>query len=116
MRRAGLDVPEGSVIAGDFSFESGLRAGAQLLDGDLRPTAIVASNDDMAAGVIAVAHDRDIAIPTALAVCGFGDSPLARMLWPPLTTVHQPLSELAYAGTRLLIAHIARRTQDFAAH
>ncbi|MEJ0099960.1 MAG: LacI family DNA-binding transcriptional regulator [Pseudomonadota bacterium] len=106
MKKAGLEISEGTVVDGDFSFESGRRAGALLLDRKIRPTAIIASYDDMAAGVIAAAHDRGIAVPRALAVGSFGDTPLASMMWPPLTSVRQPLNELAYAGARLLISHI----------
>lgn len=103
MKSAGLAVDPALVVGGDFSFASGRSAGAELLDRRVRPTAIIASNDDMAAGVMAAAHDRRIRIPAELAVCGFDDTPLASMLWPPLTTMHQPISELARAGTRLLI-------------
>ncbi|MEJ0099588.1 MAG: LacI family DNA-binding transcriptional regulator [Pseudomonadota bacterium] len=106
MKRAGLEVPEGSVIDGDFSFESGQRAAAALLDRDTPPTAIIACYDNTAAGVIAVAHDRGMAVPDELAVGAFGDTPLASMTWPPLTSVRQPLDDMAYAGTRLLIAHV----------
>jgi LacI family transcriptional regulator len=107
MRRAGAVVDPGLVTAGDFTFEAGRRAGAQLLDRRVRPGAIIASNDDMAAGVIAAAHDRNVAIPAQLSVCGFDDTPVAGMLWPPLTTMHQPISELARSGTRLLLERIA---------
>jgi LacI family transcriptional regulator len=107
MRRAGVAADATLVAEGDFTFEAGRRAGAHLLDRRVRPSAIIACNDDMAAGVIAAAHDRNLAIPAQLAVCGFDDTPVAAMLWPPLTTMHQPIHELAYAGTRLLLEHIA---------
>jgi LacI family transcriptional regulator len=107
MRRAGVVVDPGLVAAGDFTFDAGRRAGAQQLDRRVRPSAIIASNDDMAAGVIAAAHDRNVDIPAQLSVCGFDDTPVAGMLWPPLTTMHQPISELARSGTRLLLDRIA---------
>jgi LacI family transcriptional regulator len=75
-----------------------------LLDQAERPTAIFASNDDMAAGVLAVAHDRGINVPAALSVAGFDDTTLARTVWPPLTTIHQPMAELARTATQILIA------------
>lgn len=103
LRAARIAADASLVVAGDFSFESGRSAGAALLDRRLRPTAIIASNDDMAAGVMAAAHDRGVAIPAALSVCGFDDTPLASMLWPALTTMHQPIDELGYTGTRTLI-------------
>lgn len=106
MADAGLRVEEPLVVEGDFSFESGRSAGAELLDRQQRPTAIIASNDDMAAGVMAAAHDRGVVIPDALAVCGFDDTPLATMLWPPLTTMHQPIREMAHSGTRMLLQRL----------
>lgn len=106
LHNMGLPVEESLIVTGDFSFESGRSAGAELLDRRTRPTAIIASNDDMAAGVLAAAHDRKLEVPAELAVCGFDDAALAGMLWPPLTTMHQPISELADAGTRSLIEYI----------
>ncbi len=106
MRRAGLRAPDTLVAEGDFTFDSGRSAGASLLDRHARLTAIIASNDDMAAGVIAAAHDRGLAVPAQLAVCGFDDTPLASMTWPPLTTMHEPILELAEAATRMLIRRI----------
>jgi LacI family transcriptional regulator len=103
-----------TVAQGDFSFTSGLRAAEQLLDASPMPSAIFASNDDMAAAVISVAHRRQLDVPHALTVVGFDDTPAAVMLWPPLTTVHQPVRELASEALRLLVADInaAESTPD----
>jgi LacI family transcriptional regulator len=90
------------VRPGAFDFASGEAAGDILLDLPLPPTAIFASNDDMAAGVLTVAHRRGISVPAQLSVCGFDDTALASQLWPPLTTVRQPTRELAYAAASLL--------------
>lgn len=106
LQKAGIARDESLVVYGDLSFASGRSAGAALLDRQIRPTAIMAGNDDMAAGVMATAHDRRLRIPQELAVCGFDDTPLASMLWPPLTTMRQPIAEMAYAGTRMLIDQI----------
>ena len=86
---------EVKVAQGDFSYASGLLAGEQLLGGDERPTAIFASNDDMAAAIVSVAHRRHLDVPSELTVAGFDDTSAAVTLWPPLTTVHQPLRRLA---------------------
>ncbi|MDR6707339.1 MULTISPECIES: LacI family DNA-binding transcriptional regulator [unclassified Novosphingobium] len=88
----GVDV---RVAQGDFSYTSGLAAGELLLDAPSPPTAIFASNDDMAAAVVSVAHRRQIDVPGALTVVGFDDTAAAVTLWPTLTTVHQPLRRLA---------------------
>jgi LacI family transcriptional regulator len=80
-----------------------VRGAGRLLDLPEPPTAIFASNDDMAAGVLAVAHDRNIELPTQLSVAGFDDTTLARTVWPPLTTIHQPMAELAQTAAEILI-------------
>lgn len=99
------------VAQGDFSFASGLAATEQLLDGPVLPSAIFASNDDMAAAAVSVAHRRQIDVPRELTVVGFDDTPGAVMLWPPLTTVHQPVRQLASEALRLLVAEIANATR-----
>ncbi|MEO0972049.1 MAG: LacI family DNA-binding transcriptional regulator [Pseudomonadota bacterium] len=95
------------VEQGDNSFESGQRAARRLLSGaHARPTAIIASNDDMAAGVLYVAHELGLNVPRDLSVAGFDDAPLARHLWPTLTTIRQPIFELAGAAADLLFARL----------
>lgn len=94
------------IAQGDFSFGSGLSAGEQLLDAGTPPTAIFASNDDMAAAVVSVAHRRQIDVPRELTVVGFDDTTAAVTLWPPLTTVHQPVRRLAAEALGLLVADI----------
>jgi LacI family transcriptional regulator len=92
------------VVEGAFDFDSGVAGAKALLDQPDRPTAIFASNDDMAAGVLAVAHDRGVAVPGELSVTGFDDTTLARTVWPPLTTIRQPMADLARTATQILIA------------
>lgn len=113
-RRAGLEdalreVPDATVqiAQGDFSYVSGLAAGEQLLDGPTPPTAIFASNDDMAAAIVSVAHRRQLDVPRQLTVVGFDDTTAAVTLWPPLTTIHQPVRRLA-AEALALVADEAR--------
>lgn len=101
--RAGIAYEPQLVAPGEFDFDSGVNAARQFLTGRRRPTAIFASNDDMAAGVLSVAHDMGLAVPGQLSVAGFDDTTLARMVWPQLTTIHQPTRELASAATRLLL-------------
>ena len=102
--RAGIAFEPSLVCDGEFDFDSGVRGAVALLDLADRPTAIFASNDDMAAGVLAVAHDRGIDLPGELSVAGFDDTTLARTVWPPLTTIHQPMAALARTATEILIA------------
>ena len=102
--RAGISYEPQLVAEGEFDFDSGVRAGRLLLDLTQPPTAIFAANDDMAAGVLAVAHDRGIDLPSQLSVAGFDDTTLARSVWPPLTTINQPMFDLAHTATDILIA------------
>jgi LacI family transcriptional regulator len=81
---------------------SGLEAGRRLLAAGRRPTAIFASNDDMAAGVIVAAHELGIDVPGELSVAGFDDTAVAAIVWPTLTTIHQPVYDMAFAATGLL--------------
>jgi LacI family transcriptional regulator len=91
------------VRQGHFVFDSGVAAARQLLTMPEAPTAIFASNDDMAAGVLMAAHEMGIVVPDRLSVAGFDDTYIASTVWPRLTTVHQPSYDLAYTATDLLL-------------
>jgi len=91
------------VKQGYFVFESGLEAGRQLLTLPLPPTAVFASNDDMAAGVLLAAHELAIPVPDRLSIAGFDDTYISRIVWPRLTTVHQPSYDLAFSAADLLL-------------
>ena len=108
LQARGLPFREDLVAPGDFTFASGYAAGERLLSGRTRPTAVFASNDDMAIGVLAAAQARGLKVPAELSVAGFDDSPTAAMVWPPLTTVRQPIAEMAAAATEMLIAGASR--------
>jgi LacI family transcriptional regulator len=92
---AAVEGAELILAQGAFTYDSGLRAAEQLLDCDLPPTAIFASNDDMAAAAVSVAHRRRLDVPRDLTVVGFDDATVATTLWPPLTTVRQPVRQMA---------------------
>lgn len=106
-----LPVDAGCITQGLFSFETGVQCGKFLLTGSPRPTAIFASNDDMAAGALHVAHDLGIKVPGELSVVGFDDVPLAQHVWPSLTTVRQPMQDMAKAAATQLIQKIRNRGQ-----
>lgn len=93
-------------VDGDFTFTSGIGAGRRLLRMTPRPTAIFAANDDMAAGVFTAAAQSGIKIPDMLSVVGFDDSWIANSVWPELTTLHQPISEMAHIAVRTLISSL----------
>ena len=109
---AGLEVDESLIVQGDYSYRSGLDATDQLLNLDPPPTAIFASNDDMAAAAIATAHRHHIDVPEGLTVCGYDDTFLATTVWPELTTIHQPLAKMARASLQLLEKEIRARRAD----
>jgi LacI family transcriptional regulator len=104
--RAGIEFEPGLVRPGEFDFASGAAAAEVLLGLSNRPTAIFASNDDMAAGILAVAHRLQLDIPRDLSVAGFDDTALASIVWPPLTTIRQPTRDLAYAAASLLLERL----------
>ena len=101
---AGIKLPPSLVAEGNYTFESGIGAAEKLLDLSPRPTAIFASNDEMAAGVVHAARQRDVSVPEDLSVVGFDDTPIAGHIWPPLTTVRWPIVSMAQAATLKLLA------------
>lgn len=109
---AGIDIDPALIVPGLFTYRSGLAAAERLLDLPEPPTAIFASNDDMAAATVAAAHRRAIDVPRQLTVCGFDDTALATTIWPELTTVRQPISDMSCAALQILMADIASRNGD----
>jgi len=109
MRDAGLEVPPQRVAQGYFTYRSGLDAARELLSTATLPTAIFASNDDMAAATLAVAHGMGLQVPQQLSVCGFDNTPVATTVWPELTTIHQPIADMARAAVQLVIDEIRQR-------
>ena len=92
------------IIPGDYDFASGAAAAEVLLSLADPPSAIFAASDEMAAGVLVVAHRRGLAVPRDIAVAGFGDDALAGYVWPALTTMRQPVRDLAWEAADLLLS------------
>ena len=86
----GITISPEYVLQGDYTFESGLALGAEILDLEPPPTAVFASNDEMAAGVLQALHVAGHTPPDALSVVGFDDFETATRVWPRLTTVRTP--------------------------
>jgi LacI family transcriptional regulator len=103
---AGIAIDDALIAGGLFTYKSGLVAADALLSLSDRPTAIFASNDDMAAATVAVAHRMDFEIPMDLTICGFDDSDISRTIWPELTTIHQPISDMSRQAVDLLVSNI----------
>ncbi|MFC0686630.1 LacI family DNA-binding transcriptional regulator [Novosphingobium clariflavum] len=109
--RDGLSAASGLAIdpmfvAGDFDFASGEQAAGQLLAQDPPPTAIFATNDAMALGVMTCAHRRGLKVPADLSIVGFDDTSASATTWPPLTTVRQPLEEMGRALVDALVGDV----------
>ena len=101
-----IEPDEELIVPGDYTFESGEAGARRLLRGPGRPTAIFASNDYMASGVLKVATQMRLRVPYDLSVAGYDDAPLARRLWPRLTTVRHPVEQVCREATELLIADL----------
>ena len=106
LAEARIRVARTLVVPGDNTFESGLHAGSRLLGFKRPPTAIFCANDHMAAGVMQAAHKLGIDIPAGVSIAGFDDLPIASQIWPPLTTVRQPLRDMGYEATGLLLQQL----------
>ena len=106
MAEAGTEVDEALVRQGQFTYRSGLDAAMDMLALPQPPSAIFASNDDMAAGCIAAAHRRGLDVPRDLTICGFDDTALASTIWPELPTIRQPIRQMAETALDLVAQEI----------
>jgi LacI family transcriptional regulator len=104
----GLDM----IARGAYSFESGIECARALLGNAEPPTAIFASNDDMAAGVVHTAIEMGLNVPRDLSVAGFDDSALATRIRPTLTTIRRPVRAMAGLAASKLIASLEGRHDD----
>ena len=104
LEEAGIHVDPALVRHGDFFVGGGYEHGAQLLDLPDPPTAIFAGSDLQALGVLRAARERNLQVPVDLSVVGYDDLPVAAWIGPPLTTVRQPLREMAATAARMVLA------------
>jgi len=118
LRSCGLRLDKTLVVQGYNSQPSGVQCARKLLNvaPTKRPTAIFASNDEMAAGVLAVAHSMGLGVPEDLSVVGFDDAPLASQVWPPLTTIRQPIPDMAAQAVQLLLRNLSGEPADHSKH
>ncbi len=99
---AGL-ATQGLCVRGDFGYESGLKAARQLLSLPKRPTAIIASSDQMAIATLEVAREMSLVVPDQLSLISFDNTPIVRFTDPPLTAVDQPIAATISRSVELLI-------------
>ena len=107
LAEAGVDGSSLAVLRGNFTFRSGIELAERLLQQDPRPTALACANDDMAAGALLTIHRMKLSIPGEVAVTGFDDTPVSEIVWPPLTTIHQPIRRMGEQAVGLLADALA---------
>ncbi|HHG8783766.1 ribose operon transcriptional repressor RbsR [Enterobacter hormaechei] len=110
MERAGLAIPDGYRITGDFEFNGGFEAMQKLLAQEPRPRAVFIGNDAMAFGAYQALYQAGLRVPDDMAIVGYDDIELARYMTPPLTTIHQPKDELGELAIDVLIHRMAQPT------
>ncbi|MEY6563682.1 LacI family DNA-binding transcriptional regulator [Streptomyces sp. PGLac3x] len=103
MTMAGLEVDPDLILFGDFHVEGGYDRATDLLSLPEPPTAIFAGSDLQALGVLEAARVQGLRVPHDLSVVGYDDVPLARWASPALTTIHQPLRQMAEEATQMLM-------------
>ncbi|MFZ0548437.1 MAG: LacI family DNA-binding transcriptional regulator [Candidatus Promineifilaceae bacterium] len=111
---ADYDLPfdESLVFEGDFTQKCGFIGTNHLLDSEDPPTAIFASSDLIAIGVMEATRSRNLNIPANLSVIGFDDIPMSAVLVPRLTTISQPLTDMGYKATQMLLNLIQKPEKD----
>ena len=102
-RVSGIDIPDERVVVGAASIEGGVAATNRAWEDGLRPTAILAMSDAMAIGALRALRDLHLDVPGDVSVVGFDDIDLAPLVYPPLTTVHQPIRQKGEEAVRALL-------------
>jgi LacI family transcriptional regulator len=118
MKRAGLRLDAQLLIRSDGTFESVMAGARHLLDrrASERPTAILATDDEIAAGALLAARDLRISVPGELSIVGFGNLPIASRLWPTLTTIQYPAANLAHLASRLFASQVHNESPELRVH
>jgi LacI family transcriptional regulator len=106
LRDFGVD-QEPWTTTGDFTFKSGVDAAEKVVRQNGGVTALACANDDMAAGAMLALHRAGLEIPAAISVTGFDDTPMSEVMWPPLTTIRQPIKEMTERAVQLLVENQA---------
>lgn len=112
MEEAHLPVFPQLICDGDNSIDSGYQAASSLLQMQEPPTVILAGNDEMAVGVVLAAFQLGIRIPEELSVMGFDDAPISQQIYPRLTTIVQPIADMARVSIEKLVSYIEGKNMD----
>ena len=92
------------IAEGDFTFRSGIDLANELLAKEVNITALACANDDMAAGAMLTFHRQGLDMPADLSITGFDDTPVSQIVWPPLTTIRQPIQSYGEEAV-MMLAH-----------
>lgn len=111
LEAAGLTCDEALVRAGPYTDAFGFAAFTDLWGQSQRPTAVLATSDYQAVGVLRAARGAGVTVPDDVSVVGFDDMPLSRYLTPALTTLHQPVEEMARQALDALLLRIEHKDQ-----
>lgn len=109
LAEAGLDLPDEAVVQGDFFYTGGAEGMRELLRRGLGLTAVFAANDRMAVGAMSTLQRAGYRVPEDVSILGYDDIPLASALYPSLTSVAQPTTEMGRISVSLLIERIKMR-------
>ena len=108
LKEIGVPIESGLMVEGDHTIEGGMKAFADLLNKNPRPTAVLCSNDMTAIGVMRKSYEEGIRIPDDFSLIGFDDIRLAQFVLPPLTTVQMSQAELARLAFQALLKEVQR--------
>ncbi|HMN44352.1 MAG TPA: LacI family DNA-binding transcriptional regulator [Povalibacter sp.] len=106
LTEAGVTFDERLLHEGDYHETGGSDALNDLFNQGVKFSAVICANDDMAAGAMAAAHDRGLRLPEELSIVGFDDSPIARYVYPKLSTVHYPIADMSRMAARWVLRNV----------
>jgi LacI family transcriptional regulator len=109
LKKAGIKIDSSLIRIGGYQVDTAEEAAQQMLTPDDRPTAIFAANDVSALATISVAGSLGLAVPEDLSVIGFDNVPESALSEPPLTTIEQPIQQMGFDATEILIRLIAKQ-------
>lgn len=112
----GIEFDENLVSYGNFTEEEGYLATQTMLEKKIPFTAIFSANDQMAAGAMTALRDANLRIPQDVSIIGFDNMNFARFLYPPLTTIRQPLVDMGKIGTQILLHRLKKKSTDHLPH
>lgn len=104
LKFAKVELHDEMTVQGDYTFASGEEAGKHFLRLGNIPSAIFASNDEMAAGMLLQFSRNGVSVPGDVAIVGFDNSPTSQHVWPRISTISWPVTEMAELATGKLFA------------